>query len=57
MIISKEYLYIIVIFQDLDSKIPRIELVPLLRQFSEVFPNDHFKNFLVFEKWNFVLTC
>ena len=38
--ISKGYLYNVVRFQDLDSEIPPIKSVPVLREFSEVFPND-----------------
>ena len=38
--ISKECLYHIVKVQDLDYKIPLNELVPILREFSEVIPND-----------------
>ena len=38
--ISKGCLYHIVRVQDLDSKIPPIELVPVVKEFPEVFPND-----------------
>ena len=38
--ISEGCLYHIVIVQDLDSKIPPIESVPVVREFSEVFSND-----------------
>ena len=38
--ISKGCLYHIVRVRDLDSENPPIELVPLVREFLEVFPND-----------------
>ena len=38
--ISKGCLYYIVRVQDLDSEIPPIELVPVVREFMKVFPND-----------------
>ena len=38
--ISKRCSYHIVRVQDVDSEIPRIELVPLVREFPKVFPND-----------------
>ena len=38
--ISKGCQYHIVRVQDLDSKIPPIESIPIVREFSEVFPND-----------------
>ena len=39
-IISKCCLYHIVRVQDLDSEIPPIDLVPIVREFLEVIPND-----------------
>ena len=39
--ISKGCLYHILRVKDLDSDIPPIELVPVGREFPEVFPNDH----------------
>ena len=38
--IFKGCLYHIVRVQDLDSKIPPIESVPVVSEFPEVFPND-----------------
>ena len=38
--ISKGCLYHIIRFQDLDSKIPPTESVPVVNEFSEVFPSD-----------------
>ena len=38
--ISKICLYHIVRVQDLDSKVPPIDSVPVLSEFPEVFPND-----------------
>ena len=38
--ISKGCLYHIIRVQDLDSKIPPIESVPVVNEFSEVFPSD-----------------
>ena len=38
--ISKGYLYNIVIAHDQDSKIPSIESVPVLREFPKVFAID-----------------
>ena len=38
--ISKGCLYYIVRVQDLDSEVPPIRLVPVVSEFSEVFPND-----------------
>ena len=38
--ISKGCLYHIGRVQDLDFEIPPIELVPIVSEFSEVFPND-----------------
>ena len=38
--ISKDFLYLIVIDQDLDSEIPPIESVAVVSEFPEVFPND-----------------
>lgn len=37
-------LYHIVIVKDLDSKTPPIELIPVLREFLEIFPNDILEN-------------
>ena len=39
-IISNGCLYLIVRVQDLNSKIPPIESVPVVNEFLEVFPND-----------------
>ena len=38
--ISKGCLYHLVKVQDLDSKVPPIESVPVVSEFPEVFPND-----------------
>ena len=38
--ISKGYTYHMVKVQDLDSEVPFIEFVPVVREFSEVFHND-----------------
>ena len=38
--ISKWCLYHIVRVQDLNSKIPPIESIPIVSEFPEVFPND-----------------
>ena len=38
--ISKGCLYHIVRVRDLDSEVPLIELVPIVREFPKVFPND-----------------
>ena len=38
--ISKVFLYYIVGVKDLASENPPIELVPVVREFPEVFPND-----------------
>ena len=38
--ISKGCMYHIVRVKDLDSENPPIELVPVIREFTEVFPND-----------------
>ena len=38
--ISKGFLYYIVRIKDLDSEVPPIELVLVVREFLEVFPND-----------------
>ena len=38
--ISKDFLYLIVIDQDLDSEIPPIEVVPIVIEFQEFFRND-----------------
>ena len=39
--ISKGCLYHIVRVRDLDSEVPLIELVPIVREFPKVFPNDY----------------
>ena len=39
--ISKWCLYHIVRFKDLESQNPPIEMVPLVREFPKVFPNDN----------------
>ena len=51
--ISKRFLCHIVTVQDLDSEIPPIESVPVVREFRKVFPND-IPVFLFNGKLNFV---
>ena len=41
--ISKWYLYHIVRFKDLETDIPSIESVPVVKDFPEVFPNALFR--------------
>ena len=54
--ISKGYVYHIVKVQNLDSGIPLIESVPIMREFSEVFPND-LPGFHMNRKLILVSTC